>query len=593
MKKMKNILCLFLALVLLCGALPRAEAEGSRFIDVEKGKWYYDAVMWAVDNGITGGMDETHFGPNKACTREQVVTFLWAASGKPEPLTSHNPFADVKSTKYYYKAVLWAVENGITSGVSSTKFGVGITCTRAQVVTFIYAAAGNPSHNVTNNPFTDVKESKYYYNAVLWAVSNGITSGTTPTNFGPNKECTRGHVVVFLYQYDKLKNPNVGDVRGSYNVTFWLPAEIIDLTKTQVERFNNNNSYGITIHATYKATVFQEILDTIKSTSNAARPDLYLFPQDQTYGLINCSALSKVPSALIGQVTSSNVDTVLTAAAKDGDLYAYPITADNGYFLYYDKRVVSDAHAGSLEQILSDCMSAGKKFAMNLSSGWYSAGFFFGAGCKSQWEVDADGGFVGYTDTFNSANGIKAAKALRKVLTSGAWIDEASASKFSSGAAAVVSGTWDYSAATEILGNNLGAAAMPCVTVDGESIHLGSFMGCKLLGVKPQSNEKRSNALHVLALYLAGRDCQLERFNTVSWGPSNALAQRNKAVQASPAIKALLSQTPYSVPQGQIPEKWWSLMSSLASELKSATTDQKIKNALTKYATGLDSALTK
>ena len=177
--------------------------RGNPFVDVVEGKYYYEPVLWAYyhDPRITGGTDDTHFSPNKTCTREQIVTFLWKAKGAPEPKSNENPFTDVKSNKYYYKAVLWAVENGITGGVTKTAFGVGQPCKREQAMTFLWKAMGSPGIlSSTLNPFTDVKEGKYYYTAVLWAVENGVTGGTTKTTFGVGKTCTRGQIVTFLYK---------------------------------------------------------------------------------------------------------------------------------------------------------------------------------------------------------------------------------------------------------------------------------------------------------------------------------------------------------------------------------------------------------
>ncbi len=129
------------------------------------------------------------------------MTFLWKAAGAPEPSSTNNPFTDVKSSKYYYKAVLWAVQNGITNGISADKFGVGQPCKREQVVTFLWKTAGAPDPETTENPFTDVKEGKYYYKAVMWAVENKITSGVSADKFGVGQTCTRGQIVTFLYKY--------------------------------------------------------------------------------------------------------------------------------------------------------------------------------------------------------------------------------------------------------------------------------------------------------------------------------------------------------------------------------------------------------
>lgn len=172
------------------------------FVDVKEGKYYYDAVLWAFyhDPQITGGTDATHFSPNKTCTREQIVTFLWKAMGAPEPFITVNPFSDVKNDKYYYKAVLWAVQNGITGGVENGKFGVGKSCTREQAMTFLWKACDSPEPKTTTSPFSDVKAGKYYYKAILWAVENDITGGIGNGKFGVGKTCTRGQIVTFLYK---------------------------------------------------------------------------------------------------------------------------------------------------------------------------------------------------------------------------------------------------------------------------------------------------------------------------------------------------------------------------------------------------------
>ncbi len=169
------------------------------FSDVKSTAYYFRAVLWAVEEGITSGTDETHFSPNQACTRAQVMTFLWRANGSPEPENAVSPFADVKPGDYYYKAVLWALEQGITSGVAEDRFGSNQYCTRAQVVTFLYRAAGSPAVEEVAR-FTDVSQSDYFFQSVCWAFDNGITSGVDGQTFGSNQVCTRAQVVTFLYK---------------------------------------------------------------------------------------------------------------------------------------------------------------------------------------------------------------------------------------------------------------------------------------------------------------------------------------------------------------------------------------------------------
>lgn len=175
------------------------EGDELSFVDVAKSDYYYDAVKWAVDNGVTTGVTDTIFAPGNPCTRAQTVTFLWRAAGMPQAANRVNPFTDVSVNDYYYEAVLWAVENGITGGTTATTFSPNATCTRAQVVTFLWRYSKEDASILPM--FTDVAEGDYYYGAVAWAVENGVTTGVTDTSFVPGNPCTRGQIVTFLYRY--------------------------------------------------------------------------------------------------------------------------------------------------------------------------------------------------------------------------------------------------------------------------------------------------------------------------------------------------------------------------------------------------------
>lgn len=173
--------------------------EAIAFGDVSSSAYYYDAVVWAVSEGITTGTTPSTFSPNEPCTRAQIITFLWRAVGSPEPNSNEHPFTDVNSSAYYYKAMLWAVEQGITTGTTSTTFDPNATVTRAQTVTFLWRAAGSPA--VGSGSFSDVPSDAYYARAVAWAIYEGITTGTSSTTFSPADSCTRAQIVTFLYRY--------------------------------------------------------------------------------------------------------------------------------------------------------------------------------------------------------------------------------------------------------------------------------------------------------------------------------------------------------------------------------------------------------
>ena len=167
------------------------------FYDVPNGAYFYEAVKWAVKNGITTGVGNDLFAPEQPCTRAQIVTFLWRAAGSPEP-KAMSSFTDVPASAYYAKAVAWAVENGITNGMTETAFAPNATCTRGQSVTFLYRALKGTASGSAN--FTDVKSDAFYADAVNWAVANNVTNGTSNTTFSPNADCTRAEIVTFLYR---------------------------------------------------------------------------------------------------------------------------------------------------------------------------------------------------------------------------------------------------------------------------------------------------------------------------------------------------------------------------------------------------------
>ena len=176
------------------------EVRENPFEDVPEDSFYFLPVLWAVDEGITSGTSAGRFSPFESCLRSQVVAFLWRAAGKPAATSQDNPFEDVKPGDYYYDAVLWAVETGITTGIDSTHFEPNGVCNRSQVVTFLYRAFEKPPVENTANPFTDVPDKEWYAAPVLWAVQEGITNGLTETKFGPNEVCNRSQVVTFLYR---------------------------------------------------------------------------------------------------------------------------------------------------------------------------------------------------------------------------------------------------------------------------------------------------------------------------------------------------------------------------------------------------------
>ena len=383
-----------------------------------------------------------------------------------------------------------------------------------------------------------------------------------------------------------------GELAGTYDVTLWVAENAVELTTKQVADFNSSNEYGITINATIEP-VSEADSATNMITDVEAGADIYCFAQDQFSRLVQAGALARLGTAAAETVRSTNDPTVVIAGQSGTDLSAYPLTADNGYFMYYDKSVIPEDHLDSLEDLIADCEAAGKYFSMELqTSAWYLAGFFFGTGCHSEWVTDNDGNFIAVDDDFNSAKGLIAAKGMKKLLDSPMHLSSSQADSFASGAAIVVTGTWAYSDIEAMLGDNMGATDLPSFEVDGQSYHIGSYNGCKLMGVKPQTDAVKSAVLHQLAQYLTGEQCQLERFEALAWGPSNSNAQKNEAVQANPGLVALLAQNPYSVPQPNIHGSWWDLAKVIGDDVKAATDEAGIQAALDKYEASMAALFT-
>ena len=366
-------------------------------------------------------------------------------------------------------------------------------------------------------------------------------------------------------------------------IKIWVAENTVEFTKQQVEAFKAANpeyaNMTVVVEPVGEGDAASSMLTDVE-----AGADIFGFAQDQLARLVAAGALiDMLPEN--AEIVKANNDAGSVSAVTLGDLmYAYPMTSDNGYFMYYDKSVIPEEHIDSLEAIIADCEAAQKYFSFEMqTSAWYLASFFFATGCESTWETDAEGQFVSVKDTFNSPEGLIAAKGMEKLVKSPFHLSSSSGAEFSSGAAVVVTGIWDFETVKGILGDNMGVTDLPSFEVDGQSYHLGSFSGCKLMGVKPQVDPVRAAALHQLAQYLTGEQCQTERFNERSWGPSNSAVQASEAVQANPGLAALLMQSPYSVPQGQIHGSWWDIAKVIGDDVKAAADEAGLQTALDNY----------
>ncbi len=370
------------------------------------------------------------------------------------------------------------------------------------------------------------------------------------------------------------------DLKGTYSITMWV-SEIDGVStqiKEQIDAFEEANP-GIIINARIEGVNEGDAASKVLADV-ASAPDMYFFAQDQLSRLIQAAALSAPGKGAQEKIRKNNDEISVASATVSGTIYAYPLTSDNGYFLYYDKNIISEEDADDMTKIIKACEASGKKFRFALENAWYTASFFFGAGCTSNWHSDASGNFNGVTDDFNSDKGLIAMRGMMELTKSSCY--DSDADVFTD-AGAVVSGIWNSNAAAEFFGKDLGIADLPSYTVDGISYHLGSFSGNKLLGVKPQSNARQAAVLSKLALYLTGEECQEERFERFQWGPSNLSAQESDSVRSNKALSALAEQNKYAIPQGQIHGSWWDIAKVLGADSKNASSTDDLKKALENY----------
>ncbi len=358
----------------------------------------------------------------------------------------------------------------------------------------------------------------------------------------------------------------------SGEIRIWVTEAVVEFTKERVDMFKElHPEYAdmtVTIESVGEDAAATEMN---KDVENGA--DLFVFAQDQLARLVAAGALIDV-SPENAEIIRAENDAGAAAAVTMGDtMYAYPMTSDNGYFLYYDKSVVTDP--STLEQILADCEAAGKNFYFHINNGWYQYAFFNGAGCEITFDCNNEGDLVDMHSTYATENGVRALRAMIKMAQSPAFKSGSSVSD-ATNLAAIVVGTWDSNAARKAFGENFGVAKLP--TVDG--YQLGGFGGFKMLGVKPQTDEDKLVACDTLAAYLSSGEVQLARYNAVGWGPSNLEAQQSEDVQKDEVLAALAAQLAFTSPQGQYPSGFWQASEALGNDIIAGKLDNLDDGAL-------------
>ncbi|MBR3879717.1 MAG: extracellular solute-binding protein [Clostridia bacterium] len=379
-------------------------------------------------------------------------------------------------------------------------------------------------------------------------------------------------------------NPNA-DLAGTYKITMWVSEKegVADQFKSQIAAFMAANP-GIVIEASIEGVTEADAGSKVVADV-ATAPDIYCFAQDQLARLVQAAALAAPAGDVAKLIVEQNDAGSVAAASVAGTLYAYPMTSDNGYYMYYDTSIISEEDAESMEAIIAACEANGVKFRYALENAWYTASFFFATGCHSNWSMNEAGEFTSVDDDFNSEAGLAAMKGMQKLAQSPAY--DSNADIFTD-AGVVITGIWNANAAADHFGENLGATDLPSFEVDGTSYHLGSYTGNKLMGVKPQSDGNKAAVLALLAQYLTNEECQAKRYELYQWGPSNLNAQASEAVQSNISLAALAKQNNYGQPQGQIHGSWWDIAKVLGADAKNATSDADLQAALDSYKATID-----
>ena len=376
-----------------------------------------------------------------------------------------------------------------------------------------------------------------------------------------------------------LSCAGIASAAYSGEIEVWVADATVEFTKAQLEAFKaTSDEYA---NLTFKVEPVGEgdaASNMITDVEGGA--DVYAFAQDQLARLVAAGALIDVLPENAEIVKAEN-DAGSVAAAMMGDMmYAYPMTSDNGYFLYYDKSVVTDP--STLEGIIAQCEAAGKNFYFEINNGWYIPACLFGAGCTLTYDSDANGNLIACNCDYASENGLKALKAIIEMCKSPSFVNGSAADK-ATNFGAMVTGTWNAATLQGMLGENYAAVKLPTAA----GFQLGGFGGFKLVGVKPQTDEDKLAVCDAVALYLTSGAVQQARYEAVGFGPSNLAAQQSEAVKADVALSALASQLQYCIGQGQYPGDYWSLAGAMGDSVMADEydnmTDEQLMEVLTNF----------
>ena len=376
---------------------------------------------------------------------------------------------------------------------------------------------------------------------------------------------------------------------GTYSIKIWCDQRIESLTSTQVSSWVSAQGGKYKIDLKIDPMGEDSAAATMLEGVDAGA-DIFVFAQDQLAQLKTAQALAPVSGDFLTTINESLDGDGIKAATIGDKVYAFPFTGDNGYFLYYDKRVLSEDDVKSMSKIVAKAKEKNKKICYSvLNNGFYTASYFMGAGCVSQWTINNKNKFSDFYDTYNSEKGLAAAKGLRELhKDENLFIGDNKFSQLGTKAIAAVSGIWNYSYGLDQLGDNLGCCELPNYTVDGTDYHISSFKGYKLLGVKRQADSKKMSVCMRIARFLTSESCQKERFEAVSWGPTNKKVMELPDVLNHKGLKALREQNQYAQEQKPCPSNWFSQVSYIASSITKDSTDADLQEVLNLYTANLE-----
>ena len=380
-------------------------------------------------------------------------------------------------------------------------------------------------------------------------------------------------VAILMVSFAACSKESTTDKGETVSLRVWGAQDDQKVLQSMIDSFkkaNPDTNYNITLGVVGEDDAQARLLEDA-----AAAADIFSFPDDQIYDLVNAGALYEITRNK-QEIISRNTDSSVAAATIDGALYAYPATADNGYFMYYDKSVVSAEDAKTLEGVLAACEAKGKKFFMDISNGWYASAFFLAAGCKV--ELADDGKQI---CDFNNEAGLAAGEAIKKLCANPSFVtgdDAVFTGGMGGTVAAGVSGVWTADAVKQKLGSNYAAVKLPTVEIGGKQTQLKSFAGYKLIGVN--SSTKEPVEAMKLAEWITNEENQLLRFKERAAGPSNKKAAENEDVKKNTALAALAEQNKFGVSQRGILTTFWSPVEAFGTAMENKDYTLSIKQQL-------------